>query len=77
MWNDQPNKKRHKDIDAQWTKKNKETFYGYKDHAKVDTISKFINTFSFTDAPVHDSQALTDLLNENDEVQDFTQTVLM
>ena len=41
LWNDKPNKKRHKDIDARWTKKNKETFYGYKDHAKVDTKSKF------------------------------------
>jgi len=43
LWNDQPNKKKHKDIDAKWTKKNKETFYGYKDHAKVDTKSKFID----------------------------------
>ena len=41
LWNDKPNKKRHKDIDARWTKKNKETFYGYKDHAKVDAKSKF------------------------------------
>jgi hypothetical protein len=24
LWNDKPNKKRHKDIDARWTKKNKE-----------------------------------------------------
>ncbi len=32
LWNDKPNKKRHKDIDARWTKKNKETFYGYKNH---------------------------------------------
>ena len=41
LWNDKPNKKRHKDIDARWTKKNNETFYGYKDHAKVDAKSKF------------------------------------
>ena len=39
LWNDKPNKKWHKDIDARWTKKNNETFYGYKDHAKVDTKS--------------------------------------
>ena len=43
LWNDKPNKKKHKDIDARWTKKNGETFYGYKNHAKVDTKSKFIN----------------------------------
>jgi len=37
LWNDKPNKKRHKDIDGRWTKKNGEKFYGYKNHAKVDT----------------------------------------
>jgi len=43
LWNDKPHKKSHKDIDARWTKKNHETFYGYKNHAKVDAKSKFIN----------------------------------
>ena len=28
LWNDEPHKKYHKDIDARWTQKNKETFYG-------------------------------------------------
>jgi len=69
LWNDKPHKKQHKDIDARWTKKNNETFYGYKNHAKVDTKSKFINTFAVTDASVHDSQVLDVLLNENDEGQ--------
>jgi transposase, IS5 family len=71
LWNNKPNKKRHKDIDARWTKKNNETFYGYKNHAKVDTKSKLIDKFKVTDASVHDSQALDDLLTENDEGQDF------
>lgn len=69
LWNDEPHKKCHKDIDARWTKKNNETFYGYKNHAKVDTKSKFINTYVVTDASVHDSQALEDLLNEKDDGQ--------
>lgn len=69
LWNDNPNKKKHKDIDARWTKKNGETFYGYKNHAKVDTKSKFINTYTITDASVHDSQALEDLLTEKDKDQ--------
>lgn len=69
LWNDAPNKKKHKDIDARWTKKNGETFYGYKNHAKVDTKSKFINSYIVTDASVHDSQALDDLLNIKDEGQ--------
>jgi transposase, IS5 family len=71
LWNDKPNKKRHKDIDARWTKKNNETFFGYKNHAKVDTKSKFIDTYKVTDASVHDSQALDDLLDEQDAGQDF------
>lgn len=71
LWNDQPNKKKHKDIDAKWTKKNKETFYGYKDHAKVDTKSKFIDKYKVTDASVHDSQPLDDLLTEEDKGQDL------
>ena len=71
LWNDKPHKKSHKDIDARWTKKNNETFYGYKNHAKVDAKSKFINTFVVTSASVHDSQATDDLLNENDEGQEL------
>lgn len=69
LWNDRPNKKCHKDIDARWTKKNNETYYGYKNHAKVDSKSKFINTYSVTDASVHDSKALNGLLDTNDEGQ--------
>jgi len=71
LWNDEPNKKRHKDIDARWTKKNNETFYGYKNHAKVDTKSKFINTYTVTDASVNDSQALDALLTKRDKGQDL------
>jgi len=71
LWNDKPNKKKHKDIDARWTKKNGETFFGYKNHAKVDTKSKFIDKYKVTDASVHDSQALDDLLEEQDKGQDF------
>ena len=69
LWNDKPNKKRHKDIHARWTKKNGEKYYGYKNHAKVDSKSKFINTYVVTDASVHDSQALDQLLDEKDEGQ--------
>ncbi len=71
LWKDKPNKKRHKDIDARWTKKNNETFYGYKNHAKVDSKSKFIDKYIVTDASVHDSQALEELLTNEDKGQDF------
>jgi IS5 family transposase len=69
LWIDKPNKKKHKDIDARWTKKNGEKYYGYKNHAKVDSKSKFINTFLVTDASVHDSQALDKLLDKSDKGQ--------
>jgi len=71
LWKDMPHKKRHKDIDARWTKKNNEKFYGYKNHAKVDSKSKFINTFVVTSASVHDSQAIEDLLTEKDKDQEL------
>lgn len=71
LWNDKPNKKRHKDIDARWAKKNGETFFGYKNHAKVDEKSKFIDNYEVTDASVHDSRPLDDLLTEDDSGQDF------
>ncbi len=71
LWNDKPNKKRHKDTDARWTKKNNETFYGYKNHAKVDAKSKFIDKYTVTDASVHDSKALDDLLTEDDKGQNL------
>ena len=68
-WDKQPNKKRQKDVDARWTKKNNETHYGYKNHAKVDNKHKFIDTYTTTDASVHDSQALDELLTEKDKGQ--------
>ena len=68
---DKSHKKSHKDIDARWTKKNNETFYGYKNHAKVDVKSKFINTFVVTSASVQNSLATDDLLDENDEGQEL------
>lgn len=70
-WDDTPNKKRQKDVDARWTKKNGETIYGYKDHAKVDNKHKFIDNYHVTPASEHDSQALAEVLNEKDEGQDL------
>lgn len=64
-WDDKPNKKRQKDIDARWTKKNGQRHYGYKDHAKVDNKHKFIDKYEVSSASVHDSQVLDDLLDKN------------
>jgi transposase, IS5 family len=71
LWNDNPHKKRQKDIDARWTKKNKQNFYGYKNHTKVDAKSKLIDSYAVSDASVHDSQALESLLSERDHEQEL------
>ena len=65
---DKANKRRQKDTDARWTKKNNETHFGYKDHVKVDADSKIIVTYEVTDASVHDSKAIVALCDERDEV---------
>ncbi|CDN32508.1 Mobile element protein [Mucinivorans hirudinis] len=69
LWNNKPHKKRHKDIDARWTQKGGQNYYGYKNHTKVDAKSKFIDCYKVTDASVHDSQPLEDLLDDNDKGQ--------
>jgi len=71
QWELKPHKLSQKDLDARWTKKNNQTFFGYKAHDKVDSKSKLITGYSVTDASVHDSQPLLDLLNEKDENQDL------
>lgn len=70
-WDNKPNKKRQKDINARWTKKNNSTFYGYKNHVKSDTKTKLIEKFEVTDASVHDSQPVEGLLTKKDEGQPF------
>jgi len=59
------NKKRQKDTDARWTKKNEEIHYGYKDHVKVDKKSKMIIKYTATGASVHDSQELKNLIESD------------
>jgi len=68
-WKEKPNKLRQKDIDARWTKKNFVTFYGYKNHIKADTKTKLIEEYAVTDASVHDSQVIEELLTEKDKGQ--------
>lgn len=62
------NKIAQKDTDARWTKKRDETHFGYKDHVKVDEESKIITDFTVTNAAVHDSQELAELIDAKDTV---------
>lgn len=70
-FDENPNKKSQKDIDARWTQKNKVNYFGYKNHIKIDSKSKIITKFTVTDASVHDSQVIDNLLDENDRGQEF------
>lgn len=63
---DQANKLEQKDIDARWANKNGETFYGYKDHVKVDNETKIVTGFSVTAATVHDINEFEGLIDKND-----------
>ncbi|MCB1833204.1 MAG: IS5 family transposase, partial [Geminicoccaceae bacterium] len=54
------------DPDAGFTKKNGETFFGYKAHAAVDEGSGIIRQLVTTSAQIHDSQAC-DALVQGDE----------
>jgi transposase, IS5 family len=65
------NKKSQKDLEARWTKKHNVSHYGYKNHLKVDAKSKLIVKYQVTDASVHDSQVIDNLLDEHDANEDF------
>lgn len=65
-WEKKPAKLRQKDIDARWMKKNGENHYGYKNHVKVCRNSKMITKYEVTDASLHDSQIIDQLLDKSD-----------
>jgi IS5 family transposase len=67
-WSEQ--KKRQKDTDARWTKKNGQNYYGYKNHIDVDVKHKLIRDYEVTPASVHDSQVFEDLLDEDNSSRD-------
>ena len=70
-WHDKPHKLSQKDVDARWTQKNGTSHYGYKNHINRDAGHGFIRRYTVTDASVHDSQVLGQLLdadNADDEL---------
>ena len=70
-WEKDDEKTKHKvcqkDTDARWTKKRGETYFGYKDHVKIDSSSKLITDYSVTDAAVHDSKRFVEFINEGED----------
>jgi IS5 family transposase len=61
-WKQQAHKLSQKDLDARWTKKNEQSYYGFKNHVRTDAESVIITDYAVTDAAVHDSQVLGDLI---------------
>ncbi len=66
-----PNHQRQKDTDADWTKKGNVSYFGYKNHVKIDQKSKLITNFQTTPASEHDSNVLLELLTEDDKGQEL------
>jgi IS5 family transposase len=67
-WSDK--KTSHKDMDARWTKKNDTPYYGYKNHVNIDRKHKLIRKYTVTDASVHDSQELDNVLDSKNDSSD-------
>jgi IS5 family transposase len=70
-WKDNPNKLRQKDVDAKWVRHNGKSYYGYKDHVKVDQHTKLITGYKVTSAKVHDSEVIGELIGRKDRGQKF------
>ena len=69
-WDNQPAKRRQKDTDARWTKKHGKSHYGYKNHINVDRRHKLVRRYQVTDAAVHDSQVVDDILDPDNTASD-------
>ena len=64
-WNE--NKIRQKDIDAQWTRKHFQNYFGYKNHIKVDSQTKLITGFRVTPANSADNHIADSLLDKKED----------
>ena len=66
-WQEKPHRLSQKDRDARWTKKNGQSYFGYKNHINIDIDYGFIRRYEVTDAAVYDSQVLGALLDDENE----------
>jgi IS5 family transposase len=64
-----------KDIDTRWTEKGGQKFYGYKDHAKIDSKSKLIDTYTVTSASVQTVGHWNPCYGKKTGSRNFTQIV--
>ena len=69
-WENQPARRCQKDTGARWTKKHGKSHFGYKNHVNVDRRHKLVRRYRVTDAAVHDSQVLDDILDADNTASD-------
>ena len=69
-WEDNPARRCQKDTDARWTKKHGKSHYGYKNHVNIDRRHKLVRRYQVTDAAVHDSQVIEDVLDPDNTASD-------
>jgi IS5 family transposase len=62
-----PQVRAQKDCDARWTKKNRASYYGYKNHVKTDAKHKIVRDYEVTAASVHDSNEFVDFFPDKPE----------
>ncbi|MFC1680204.1 transposase [Pseudomonadota bacterium] len=62
-WEEHSHKLSQKDTQARWTKKHNRSYYGYKNHVDIDNQHKLIRRYNATDASLHDSQVLGELID--------------
>ena len=67
-WSD--NKKRQKDTEARWVKKNGKNYFGYKNHIEIDAQHKLVRKYDVTDAAIHDSNVFENLLDTKNSSRD-------
>jgi IS5 family transposase len=70
-WQKEPAKLRQKDVNARWTMKNGQSFYGYKNHVNTDRRHKLIRRYRVTDACVHDGQAFDEVFDTRNTAKDI------
>jgi IS5 family transposase len=69
-WENRPAKRSQKDTEARWTRKHGKSHYGYKNHVSVDRRHKLVRRYQVTDAAVHDSQVVDDILDPDNTASD-------
>ena len=68
-------KRRHKDVEARWTRKGGVSEYGYKNHISVDREFGVIRRWEVTAASCHDSRVFEELLDERNSSGEVWGTV--